>query len=187
MQDNEKEIAQDQWTRDEVPIIVATIAFGMGINKPDVRFVIHCALPKTLEGYMQESGRAGRDGGPAQCILYYCNADFVKLLRMIKDPPREPDKPPPKPEQVRLNEESLKKMLDFAQEPYECRRVMMLRHFGEDFDEKDCKGTCDNCRNRKGSVVGMVDKTSEALPSKISCFFSLLLEAFVSCTLDVVA
>jgi ATP-dependent DNA helicase RecQ len=127
--------------RDEIKIIVATIAFGMGVDKPDVRFVIHHDLPKNIESYYQETGRAGRDGLPSECVLLYSSADSAKLWNFI-DQTSDPI-------EREVAGKQLTQLLSFA-EGSECRRVALLRYFGEDYHNPSgtrstsC-GACDNC------------------------------------------
>ena len=126
---------QDAFLRDEVRIVCATIAFGMGINKPNVRFVVHYDLPKNVEGYYQETGRAGRDGLPADCLLLYSAGDAAKQRHFIEEITDEAEK-------ARARRQ-LRQMLDYADNSA-CRRVELMRYFGETFQACDC-GACDNC------------------------------------------
>ncbi|KAL2199932.1 hypothetical protein P885DRAFT_29013 [Corynascus similis CBS 632.67] len=135
---------QKKWQEGEIHVVVATIAFGMGIDKPNVRFVIHQSLPKSLEGYYQETGRAGRDGLPSECILYFAYHDIPALRRMINE-----DKDKARDEKERQHQ-MLNRMVAYCESSHTCRRVQILRYFDERFDAADCKNMCDNCVN--GSV-----------------------------------
>src|SRR5882672_4198992 len=129
----ERSANQELFLRDEVRVICATIAFGMGINKPNVRFVVHHDLPKNVEGFYQETGRAGRDGLPSECLLLFSAGDAVKYSRFIDEVSDE--------KQRQIAREQLQQMVHFA-ESSECRRVALLRYFGEEFGEVYCGG-CD--------------------------------------------
>ncbi|PGH04657.1 hypothetical protein AJ80_08491 [Polytolypa hystricis UAMH7299] len=129
---------QKDWQNGTYDVIVATIAFGMGIDKPDVRFVIHHTIPKSLEGYYQETGRAGRDGKRSGCYLYYGYQDTSSLRRMI-------DTSEGSPEQKARQRQMLRNVIQFCENKSDCRRVQILAYFNERFQRENCNRCCDNC------------------------------------------
>ena len=132
---------QDAFLMEETEVIVATIAFGMGIDKPDVRYVIHYDIPKSLEGYYQETGRSGRDGGEGKCIVFYSNKDLLKLEKFMQGKPVS---------EQEIGKQLLEETRSYA-ETSVCRRRVLLHYFGEDYTEDNC-ANCDNCLNPKKQV-----------------------------------
>jgi ATP-dependent DNA helicase RecQ len=136
---------QEAFLRDDVRVVTATIAFGMGINKPNVRFVVHYDLPKNLESYYQETGRAGRDGLPSDCILLFSASDVAKQLHFIEEKSES---------EARIAREQLRQMVHYA-ETRECRRATLLRYFGEEYTKPSCEG-CDNCLTPRETFDGTI-------------------------------
>ena len=144
LKDEQRTNIQDNWIANKFWVVCATTAFGMGIDKPDVRFVIHFSAPKAMEGYYQESGRAGRDDLISYCYLYFSYGDIKKLFWMIHK-----DQADSHPDVIKINSDNVNQVAYFCTNNAECRRVQILRYFGENFDSTECKRnpvtSCDNC------------------------------------------
>ncbi|MBS1509447.1 MAG: DNA helicase RecQ [Bacteroidetes bacterium] len=152
---------QDQFLNEDVDVIVATIAFGMGIDKPDVRFVIHYNIPKSIENYYQETGRAGRDGMEGKCILYYSHKDVAKLEHFMRDKPLS---------EREVGAQLINETVSYAESSV-CRRKTLLHYFGEEYDDSKSCGNCDNCLNPKERIEAKAEtvtvlKTIKALEER---------------------
>ncbi|XP_039292591.1 Bloom syndrome protein homolog [Nilaparvata lugens] len=162
--DSQRTRAQTDWISDRVKVVCATIAFGMGIDKPDVRFVIHFTLPKSLEGYYQEAGRAGRDGETSTCLLFYSFHDMFRLKSMIE---KEKYSNTANRNSIEIHLQNLWTIVRFCEDKKHCRRYLQLKYFDEHYDRQQCIAnvatTCDNCLEKDNFRMLDVTKECKAL------------------------
>ncbi|SCU83193.1 LAMI_0C02344g1_1 [Lachancea mirantina] len=156
MEPEERVDVQQAWQSDRIRVICATVAFGMGIDKPDVRFVYHLTVPRTLEGYYQETGRAGRDGNFSYCTMFYTFRD-VRTIQTLIQKDQNLDKENKEKHLIKLQQ-----VMQYCENKTDCRRKLVLSYFNEDFNSRLCQKNCDNCRNTQNAITESRDVTPEA-------------------------